>query len=903
MIFYYNSPEISENIVSSFPRKRLFEKLNEHSNASLIGIFANKGFGKTTLVRDYLAGKQRLTFWYDMNNEENYRDSFEKDKKILTENKGELLEPLGVVFDNYQFATNSQIFQNTLEELVNSSSNIQIYLIGTVSPEISMSNWKAKQQYYELDSQDLAFTLEETEAFFNQYHHLNLASHEIDLICQKTHGWVASYQLIYEFLNKKNPDAAFSLPFDFILDIPDIYEYLSKEIFEMERPDIQSFLLKTSVLTELKPEILNEYLGIPDSKKILWDLLERHVFLAKDDFGIIRYHPLFRQFLYEKFKEEDSKALMESHQRLSAIYQEKYQYISAFAHALACENYQKASELMKIIGNRYNPIQFLDIIDGRLEEISPTLLFSNTTLFLSRCISEKILMEFIAPLEEAIQQAREGHNLLRLINLQNRLASIDYHCGNISQAKELLEESIPSVLQLQDYTLAAFNLQLLADCCLTIEKKDEAFQYVRQALFLSEKHEIQSMQLHTLEVFTRLCLANRQTEEADMYISQALNLTEEDSYMCFWIYAAKSLVCQQKAQYPDAVAWAQKAVSLVQNHNSEYDTAYTNLVLGQAYLGSHQWEKARESLDIAYQHSKYCGLIRLHVLDNQILLSTKTADIPLTRSKKQERKELCKKYGYTWLSDKETSDLHTESILKIITLGKFRILKGEKEIPVKRTSSLRLLQFLIVNRNIQVNRDRIIESIFPGSSYGNRNNFNVALSTLRKCLEPELEQGKNSQYILRQGDRYQLDQNRILLDVSEFDELYHTRHSAQITDLLYMEQLYQGDFFEEYPYESYLDIERERLQRQYLNILLQIAQQKLEQGLLDDSAAYYNKILQKDPYWEEIYLEYIEVLLENKAITRAKQIADQMKKYMEKDLNVPCEKTLQQLFARYHVSL
>ncbi|MCK9907067.1 bacterial transcriptional activator domain-containing protein, partial [Frankia sp. Cpl3] len=43
--------------------------------------------------------------------------------------------------------------------------------------------------------------------------------------------------------------------------------------------------------------------------------------------------------------------------------------------------------------------------------------------------------------------------------------------------------------------------------------------------------------------------------------------------------------------------------------------------------------------------------------------------------------------------------------------------------------------------------------------------------------------------------------------------------AQRIESLRQAEQLYRGDFLEEYPYESYLEAEREKLRRVYLNLL------------------------------------------------------------------------------------
>lgn len=75
------------------------------------------------------------------------------------------------------------------------------------------------------------------------------------------------------------------------------------------------------------------------------------------------------------------------------------------------------------------------------------------------------------------------------------------------------------------------------------------------------------------------------------------------------------------------------------------------------------------------------------------------------RSKKQELSEICRKYKYEWVmdisaegSDSDFMEPSDQEDLKISTLGSFHIVLNGKDINIKRNSSLRILQFLIVNR-------------------------------------------------------------------------------------------------------------------------------------------------------------------------------------------------------------
>lgn len=83
----------------------------------------------------------------------------------------------------------------------------------------------------------------------------------------------------------------------------DIYDYLSVEVLQAQPEEVKHFLYKTSMLSELDPVVINEFLGIDYSEKILSRLLTQHLFVYRDQQGMIRYHRLFRQYLYQNYKD------------------------------------------------------------------------------------------------------------------------------------------------------------------------------------------------------------------------------------------------------------------------------------------------------------------------------------------------------------------------------------------------------------------------------------------------------------------------------------------------------------------------------------------------------------------------------------------------------------------------
>ena len=118
------------------------------------------------------------------------------------------------------------------------------------------------------------------------------------------------------------------------------------------------------------------------------------------------------------------------------------------------------------------------------------------------------------------------------------------------------------------------------------------------------------------------------------------------------------------------------------------------------------------------------------------------------------------------------------------------------------------------------------------------NRLRVAFTALRKTLEPEIEKGSASAYLLREGDAYKLfigedgwvdvDEFRAQLKQAENDNNPET----SIFHLLQAEAIYTGDFLAEDIYSEWRLEEMERLKDDYLSLLKKLMQLLLLQEIL-----------------------------------------------------------------------
>jgi len=203
-------------------------------------------------------------------------------------------------------------------------------------------------------------------------------------------------------------------------------------------------------------------------------------------------------------------------------------------------------------------------------------------------------------------------------------------------------------------------------------------------------------------------------------------------------------------------------------------------------------------------------------------------------------------------------------VLTLYLFGSFRLFAGKRQIPsfqFKSSKALMILKYLAANSGAGfIQREVIIEMLWPDEDLektGKR--FNVAMSALRKVLEPDIAPKAASAYILRKKDAYRLCRdNDTRIDVERFLDQFHAGKKLEakspqkaLTHYLAAESFYQGPFLEEDPYEEWCIRKRDFLDSTYIQVLISILRFYEATKDLKNCITYAEKILKKDPYDEE----------------------------------------------------
>ena len=209
-------------------RPRLIERLNEglSSGRKLTLISASAGFGKTTLVSEWVAGCERPVAWLSLDEGDNDPTRFltylVAALQTIAANIGEgvlgvlqspqpppiesiltaLLNEITTIPDNFilvlddYHVIDSKPVDNALTFLLEHLPP-QMHLVITTreDPHLPLARLRARGQLTELRAADLRFTPAEAAEFLNQVMGLNLSAEDIAALETRTEGWIAGLQL------------------------------------------------------------------------------------------------------------------------------------------------------------------------------------------------------------------------------------------------------------------------------------------------------------------------------------------------------------------------------------------------------------------------------------------------------------------------------------------------------------------------------------------------------------------------------------------------------------------------------------------------------------------------------------------------------------------------------------
>ncbi|WP_219836907.1 LuxR C-terminal-related transcriptional regulator [Paenibacillus sp. R14(2021)] len=362
-------------------RRRLTERLSDGFHRKLTLISAPAGYGKTTLICEWLAECGRPAAWLSLDKGDNELTRFLtciiSSLRMLAENIGEgvlavlqspqlppiesiltaLLNEIAVipapfilVLDDYD-AVNSESIDDAVSFLLDHlPTHMHLVMITCETPRIPLARLRARDQLTELRVADMKFTLSEAEVFLNQAMGLNLSMDHIAALESRTEGWVAGLQLAA--LSIQGDYGADQLIQSFTGSHHFVLDYLVEEVLQRQPEAVQTFLLRTSILDRLCGSLCDDVMLDPavSGMEFLIDLDRKNLFVVPLDHERCwyRYHHLFADLLRRRLQESlDGSNIAKLHERASVWYEDNGFEIEAFHHAVESQDIERAGRLLE----------------------------------------------------------------------------------------------------------------------------------------------------------------------------------------------------------------------------------------------------------------------------------------------------------------------------------------------------------------------------------------------------------------------------------------------------------------------------------------------------------------------------------------------------------------------------
>jgi LuxR family maltose regulon positive regulatory protein len=366
-------------------RPRLIERLNDGAQRKLTLVSAPAGFGKTTLVSEWIAQSERLTAWLSLDEDDNDparfmsyliaalqriqpeigqgvfpmlqtpRPPIEAALTTLLNEIDKISDPFTLVLDDYHVITAQAIDQALTFLLEHSPPQMGMVIVTREDPSLPLHKLRAQDQLTELRAADLRFTRAEAAIFLARVMGLKLSAEDIAALEARTEGWIVGLQLAAISMQGVPDKTVFIQSFagshHYILD------YLLEEVLHKQPERVQHFLLHTSILNRMCGSLCDALLDAPapSGQKTLETLEQANLFIIPldNERRWYRYHHLFADLLRQRLPHSIAASaqyansrINELHIRASQWYEDDGLDIEAFHHAAAANDIERAERLM-----------------------------------------------------------------------------------------------------------------------------------------------------------------------------------------------------------------------------------------------------------------------------------------------------------------------------------------------------------------------------------------------------------------------------------------------------------------------------------------------------------------------------------------------------------------------------
>ena len=468
------------------PRPRLVDWLQANSDKRLTLLSAPAGYGKTTLLADFINASSWPFAWYQLDAQDSdptvfltylieslrsmkrapetltravgqaaqsLLDSAEatvSPQRVLTVLINELAEqienPWLIVLEDYHLVASPVVHQLLDFLLENAPDGLHVVLSTRVDPPLSLARLRARGQLAELRASSLRFREDEVVKWMHS-DLPELSNENLNLLSEKTEGWVAALQIVRSSLSGRSAEGVNTMLSELNGSQQFVFDYLADEVFKRLPEDMQEFLLRTSILQQMDAPACDVVANVQNSQSILEELEKQNLFVTSLDAQKkwYRYHNLFREFLLSRLQRVETESVVGLERGAGAHYEAQSELEVALSHYLNASDFESAARVVSIFASDYVERGRVEVLHRYLGALPMDVMKDNPELLLSHGSALLRLGQTgaaVAAYEDARLSFASQDDASGMCRVLTRLAEVNRAQGHYRQAEVLSTEAL-----------------------------------------------------------------------------------------------------------------------------------------------------------------------------------------------------------------------------------------------------------------------------------------------------------------------------------------------------------------------------------------------------------------------------------------------------------------------------
>lgn len=687
------------------PRERLMARLDKVSDCRLTLLIAPTGYGKSTLLGNWLLQISHPYAWYNVGPSDSdpflfllhliyaFREqqpdlgkltlqmletewselrARPEERRVLIRQTlhlfvNELCEQvckdIFLIFDDFHLLeTHPEVLKLAQELLLALPPQLHVIISTRQRPDFEwLARWQAQQELMVIGKEALAFTSVETAQLFEEAYGYKLTPQQAERLVTETEGWIIALQMVWQNLQSGETNLSLDNMLENLThNLTGLFDYLAQEVLNRQEASLQRFLLDSAVLRRMSGPVCDFVLQLPEgeAEKILRHLSEVGLFIivqGDDPARTYRYHHLFSEFLYARLQTNLAYAC-QLHQRAALYYEQQTQIEEALHHWVATQSWVNASRLLATnMGQRWIETGQMARVERYLANFPPNFLTADPALLLLRGDCLRLTSRF----EEALQCYRLANSSyetqsdqLGLARALRGQALVYLDTVQPAAAEEWLERALEISQTTSDRQLRANLLRDLAENKLNRGRPLEAAELHRQARSLLGEGEDETQDdvrilLRSGRINQAVELLERTVEEAGAGRVQRPGRSHREGLLVL------SLLNATRGEGVQAEARATRGITLARELHTPFTEAVAWHRLGHALTVEGQFEQAWQAYQQGLELGRQLKVRRLRaegLMGLTLLLgSPGKRDLTETREAAAEGLQVARRSGDEWI--------------------------------------------------------------------------------------------------------------------------------------------------------------------------------------------------------------------------------------------------------------